>query len=71
MTKTGTITVTTDATNFIISPSTTDTGTTIIDDIVLTPDDKHIPNDDNGSGLGDFAENSITGWFRDDGSTTT
>ena len=74
VTLTGTIETGGPYTNFCIMPYDGTIGTSIIDNIVLTPDNKHIPDDENDteeSSFGDFAENSITGWFRDDGSTTT
>ena len=83
VTKTGTITVAANATNFVIAPNTVDTGTTKIDNIILTPDNKHIPDgdtDDDGdtesdegveAGEGTFNDVIISTWFRDDGSTTT
>ena len=42
-------------------------GTTIIDDIALTPDTNHVPGDTDEA----INEISISRWFRDDGSTTT
>jgi hypothetical protein len=68
--NTGAITTNASSINFAIFPSLT-SGTTIIDDIVLTPDNKHIPDDTNGTDFGGIEESSISYWFRDDGSTTT
>ena len=74
-TNAGTLTTNSSAVMFIIYPSAS-TGTTIIDDVVFTPDNKHIPdatNDDTDEtgDFGFFASDTISYWFRDDGSTTT
>lgn len=68
--NTGTIITNDSAINFIIYPGSVN-GITILDDIVLTPDNKHVIDNTNGSDFGFFGEDNISRWFRDDGSTTT
>ena len=68
--NTGTIIANDSAINFIIYPGSVN-GTTILDDIVLTPDNKHVIDNANGSDFGFLETDNITRWSRDDGSTTT
>ena len=67
--NTGTLVTDDGAINFIVYPGEI-AGTTILDDIVLTPDNKHVIDNANGSDFGFFGSDNISRWFRDDGSTT-